>query len=575
LKVPLPGKGCFTASYPKREWQQVPCGAPSKYPNGPARRPWADTVGNGNDVTALVSPLLISTVAGSFHFVSPFLNATETGEWPPPWENPQNLQKANAFTLQINSQNYFVGGNIVGFPTSACNGEAGCTGWQQFIFSQNQCNQPCIFMEYWLFGYSTPTINACPPLPWQPDGNGNCWFNSASAVAPAISAAELQGTTLTATASGGNDSLTLVTVGGTASATSLDSVLYLERAWNAAEFNVFGDCCLTTANFSRGTTIVPRMTLTDGTQKKPMCQAAGFTGETNNLSFGPTAPAVSGAAPAILFSEASVGALAACAAATSVGDTHLTTFGGTLYDFQASGDFVLLQTSDRHFIVQARQLSGAPVWPNATTNQAVATRMGTTDVAVCPPLGNLVVNGKPIQIQNGKVLEFPSGVDVERNGNVYIIRNDEGNWVRAQVVNPYINISVGLGRWPAIVRGILANANGNVNEIEARDGSVLTAPFGFADLYHHYAESWSVPARESLLSPCKGKVELRLPKRPFFARDLSPKQYITARAICKGAGVEGNALLDACTLDVTVTGNKAAAKVFIGVQPPAKVGNRE
>ena len=30
-----------------------------------------------------------------------------------------------------------------------------------------------------------------------------------------------------------------------------------------------------------------------------------------------------------------------CAAATSVGDTHLKTFSGMLYDFQASGDFTL------------------------------------------------------------------------------------------------------------------------------------------------------------------------------------------------------------------------------------------
>src|SRR4051794_24240466 len=28
-KVPLPRKGCFTASYPEKEWKEVPCGAPS------------------------------------------------------------------------------------------------------------------------------------------------------------------------------------------------------------------------------------------------------------------------------------------------------------------------------------------------------------------------------------------------------------------------------------------------------------------------------------------------------------------------------------------------------------------
>src|SRR5207245_919449 len=32
-KVSLPKKGCFHASYPDKEWKEVPCGPPSKYPN--------------------------------------------------------------------------------------------------------------------------------------------------------------------------------------------------------------------------------------------------------------------------------------------------------------------------------------------------------------------------------------------------------------------------------------------------------------------------------------------------------------------------------------------------------------
>src|ERR1700674_4352311 len=38
-KVPLPKKGCFHASYPEREWKEVSCGPPSKYPNQPAHGP--------------------------------------------------------------------------------------------------------------------------------------------------------------------------------------------------------------------------------------------------------------------------------------------------------------------------------------------------------------------------------------------------------------------------------------------------------------------------------------------------------------------------------------------------------
>jgi len=56
-----------------------------------------------------------------------------------------------------------------------------------------------------------------------------------------------------------------------------------------------------------------------------------------------------------------------------------------------------------------------------------------------------------------------------------------------------------LGRWPEEARGLLFNAYGNINEIDARGGKVLTAPFPFPDLYHHYANSWNVPRGQSLL----------------------------------------------------------------------------
>jgi len=70
-----------------------------------------------------VTPLLISSAVGSFDSVTP-ATVTETG----PWGGSPN--SANAFTIQINTQF---------FPTSVCAGHPSCQGWQQFIYSQNQC----------------------------------------------------------------------------------------------------------------------------------------------------------------------------------------------------------------------------------------------------------------------------------------------------------------------------------------------------------------------------------------------------------------------------------------------------
>jgi len=92
---------------------------------------------------------------------------------------------------------------------------------------------------------------------------------------------------------------------------------------------------------------------------------------------------IGNAGPAVIFQESTAGGASSnCAAATTVGDTHLRTFDGLFYDFQASGDFTLVEI-DPGFEVQTRQVSGAPTWPNATVNNAVAVRFGTTEVAIC------------------------------------------------------------------------------------------------------------------------------------------------------------------------------------------------
>ena len=142
--------------------------------------------------------------------------------------------------------------------------------------------------------------------------------------------------------------------------------------------------------------------------------------------------------------------------------------------------------------------------------------------------------------------------------------------MRAELNGTYMNVTVGLGSSPEAAHGILLNPGGNISQIAARDGAVLTAPFPFADLYHHYAESWAVPSKQSLLDACgTRKIEKGLPERPFFANDLPPEDYQNARRVCEAAGIKVKPLLDACTLDVAVLGSRDAAKVYVGTPAPA------
>jgi hypothetical protein len=564
-KLRLPGKGCFTATFPKIRWNKTPCKPGPKHPYPPVHGHRPQLVGNGTDYSAEVTGHLTS-VTGSFDSVSP--GTTETGQ-----RNGSGPQVANTYSLQINAKP---------FTAALCSGSPnpGCRDWQQFVYSSTY---NVVFMQYWLLKYNTTCPGGWNTFMFPMSTDIYCYKNStASTLTGGIpSVASLGGVTLTGNAaSGGNDSIVMSTATGHATATAADSVLHLAGGWTGAEFTVVGDCCGSRANFSAGTTLNVRTTVHNGTRHAPSCVFEGFTGETNNLNLNSTPALGTGAAPYILSKQTSTPGGQSCAAGDGHGDTHLDTVDNlTTYDFQAYGDF-LLATTGPQFAVQTRQVSGAPSWPNAAVNSGVATHIGKSDVAVClappnsagGPLANLFINHKLVHLPPGAQKNLADGGDVslDGSGSTYLIRGAAGDSVTAQlnVANPdYINVTVGLRRWPEVVHGLLANAGGNPNALATRDGTVIQAPFGFDTFYGKYGNSWRVPIKESLLADCGQKVASGNPTNLMYASNLDPKLAQAARAVCERAGVKAPALLDACTVDVAVLGTKAAAQVYVNLPP--------
>jgi hypothetical protein len=68
-----------------------------------------------------------------------------------------------------------------------------------------------------------------------------------------------------------------------------------------------------------------------------------------------------------------------------------------------------------------------------------------------------------------------------------------------------------------------------------------------------------------------GKIDSGNPGKPFYANDLNPRDGERARAVCVAAGIKEQTLLEACTLDTAVLGNRTAAKVFARAKPPRAV----
>jgi hypothetical protein len=587
LLTPLPKKGCFTAIYPDKAWHEIPCRPSTPHrptpPNAGGMTQLNTVGGSGGDFSATVTGN-ISTAEGSF-------------------DSATGISSTGAYSLQLNTQI---------FATSACSGSpnntgsltTGCRGWEQFVYESTGT----AYIQYWLLDYGPPGTTCpvpvhtgctgsvfsdgwCPfTIPLEPGDTNTtqCAINAAhEPPVPAVAMTSLGQMKLAGAASGTSDSITVTDGGGTPSPATGDNRLPgLGSNWNEAEFNIFGDCCNHQATFNSGSNVVVRTEVLSGSNAGPGCDLRSFTGESTNLTLG-NSPPISPSpvpAPALVFSESNpppAGAAASCLDAVSIGDTHLTTFLGLQYDFQAAGDFLLADTG-RDFLIETRQVSGAPTWPDADVNSAVAVQTGKDRVAICLP-ERVMVDGKAADVPEGRGLGLPGGSQVIRQGNVYTVFSPAGDSMQATINGSHIDVSVGLGKWPSRARGLLANANGDVGEIQTQAGQVLTAnltpdgpllrgTFAFDDLYHAYADSWRVPAESSLLSDCGRATETGIATRPFYATDLEPALAQHARSVCTAAGVTAGPLLDACTLDVAVIGNDAAAKVFVGARAPVAVG---
>jgi hypothetical protein len=283
----VPGGGCFTASYPNVQWQEVPCAqgvTVPPFPPAPARAPSGGetfSVGNGFDPVPGVTSGHISTAVGSFDSVSGVTSIS--GEF-----------GANDYSLQLNSNT---------FSSPVCSGAGTptqCVGWQQFVFSNLGCTStpgpvqvPCNFMQYWLIHWGSTT---CPPTGgWMFFNNGGdeeCYTNSNLLVPPQQPIANLGNLSVTALAnSGGLDSMIFSSGTNLYLVQNNANVLGLSTGWTATEYNIVGDGNGTGSTFNSGSSMVVRTMVDNGGTSAPSCVSGsfeGYTAEFNNLFLQPT-----------------------------------------------------------------------------------------------------------------------------------------------------------------------------------------------------------------------------------------------------------------------------------------------
>lgn len=416
--VPLPGPGCYFARYGDPHWQKVKCGAPPKTPNPMVRGPRPFYVGAGTD--DFTHPTgLITSATGSFDAVT-----NVTAEFGPTYKS-LTVAHPDVYSLQLNAN---------AFTTAACSNSPNCYGWEQFLYSQTQCNGACVFIEYWLLNHNS----SCPPnqgwnyYPGTATTVPGCYLNTAFKGVPVQSLSDLAAIRLTGTVSGNTDIVSLSVANGDVYAANNASIAGLGQGWSQVEYNLVGDCCALGAYFTSGpATLKVRVSTVSGTQNAPACSGTpscvggfcGDTAETNNLNLTGSCSTTGGAQPSISFTESGGGPLPP---GITQGDTHLITIGGVHYDLQETGEYILAQAGT-DLIVQARQdyigPSHAVSW-----NVGLAVQMGK-DLIILYPGAKLIVNLAATSLSDGGSIVLDAGITVYRHGSVYTISRPQGDMI--------------------------------------------------------------------------------------------------------------------------------------------------
>jgi len=246
------------------------------------------------------------------------------------------------------------------------------------------------------------------------------------------------------------------------------------------------------------------------------------------------------------------------------GDPHLVSLDGLAYDFQAVGEFVLSEsTAGSPFTVQVRT-QPAPGSTVVSLTTAVATsvdghrlsydalsdtlRVDGAVVSVDPTVGHRMIGA-------GAVYQTADGTFqvVYPDGSQALIFDDRGG---------YLDVSLALSPGRAgQLRGLLGDFDGSTgNDMALRDGTVLTQPLAFTDLYGSFADSWRITTGESLFDYAAGQdttnvTDLSYPHHVMTLGDFPANLVAAARAQAVAAGITDPTQQNAAVLDYLLTGD--------------------
>ncbi len=288
---------------------------------------------------------------------------------------------------------------------------------------------------------------------------------------------------------------------------------------------------------------------------------------------------------------------------TYSGDPHTRTVNGTLYDFQAVGEFTLLRYGGR-MEIQVRQspvatqnpitdsYSGLTSCVSVTT--AVAARLGSHHVSLQPgrerQLLEFYLDGKPANL-SAEGLDVDghrvTGFDANGETGMRVDFNDQ----TVLVVTPafwnahniwYMNVSVSNTSADEGIMGFIPRDSWLPRLREGQSVGPMPASLSdrYVTLYKKFADSWRITDKTSMFfyapgtstktftdrdwpaakPPCKMKPEFQVPGVKVF----KGMPIDRAQAICKAVMFDD--LKQNCIFDVATTGDETFAKGYLFAQ---------
>lgn len=266
--------------------------------------------------------------------------------------------------------------------------------------------------------------------------------------------------------------------------------------------------------------------------------------------------------------------LPAGATGSNFGDPHIVTLDGLAYDFQAVGEFTLIEAASGDPLevqVRFQPVDGSQV---ASQTTAVATALGAARVVIDIDGSSLVsVGGAGFDLSSAVGGAMVGDGEIYYDGEAVTLVYANGEQLRVDVFDGFLSTSVSLASGRD-VRGLLGNADGDTaNDLALRDGTVLAQPVDFADLYGPFADNWRISDVTSLFDYAPGEGTADFTDSSFPVAGVTLEDFpaeVVAAAASAAAGIDDPALRDAAILDYLVSGSTdyiAAATVVDEARP--------